>query len=83
MKFTIKQGESITKFYICAINIQSQLILLQDNTGQKNKLVGKFLISLNLQKNISINAALQTYVLKWNKFANSLTAFSTIPTVTP
>eukprot|EP00957_Ditylum_brightwellii_P016493 1239540-Ditylum_brightwellii.AAC.1 len=68
MKFTIKQRESITEFYIPAINIQSQLILLQDKTGQKNNLIGKFLISLNLQKNISIKVALQMYVLKWNKF---------------
>eukprot|EP00957_Ditylum_brightwellii_P197720 15063729-Ditylum_brightwellii.AAC.1 len=68
MNFTITQGESITEFYIHAINIQSQLILLQYKTGQKNKLVDKLLISLNLQNNISIKAALQTYVLKWNKF---------------
>eukprot|EP00957_Ditylum_brightwellii_P173487 13208450-Ditylum_brightwellii.AAC.1 len=68
MQFNIKQGESITKFYIHAINIHSQLVLLQDKTGQKNKLVGNFLISLNLQENISMKAALQTYVLKWNKF---------------
>eukprot|EP00957_Ditylum_brightwellii_P087180 6635226-Ditylum_brightwellii.AAC.1 len=50
MNFTINQGESTTKFYIRTISIQSQLILFQDKTGQKNKLLGKFLISLNLQK---------------------------------
>ena len=50
------------------INTQVQLVLLQDKTAQNNKLIGKFLMSLHLQNDISIKTALQTYVSHWNKF---------------
>ena len=68
MNYYIIPGNTITDFYVRAVNIKSQLNLLQDNTGQNNKLTGKFLMSLHLQKDISIKAALQTYVSHWNKF---------------
>jgi hypothetical protein len=68
MNYYIIPGDTITEFYVRAVNIKSQLNLLQDNTGQNNKLTGKFLMSLHLQKDITIKAALQTYVSHWNKF---------------
>jgi hypothetical protein len=68
MNYYIIPGNTITEFYVRAVNIKSQLNLLQDNTGQNNKLTGKFLISLHLQNDITIKAALQTYVSHWNEF---------------
>eukprot|EP00957_Ditylum_brightwellii_P185194 14102940-Ditylum_brightwellii.AAC.1 len=67
--FSIIQGESISDDYTQAIKIYSQLTIPKDKTGQHTKLIGKFLLSINLQNNVDLKSAVQNYIVKWHKFA--------------
>eukprot|EP00957_Ditylum_brightwellii_P029621 2238195-Ditylum_brightwellii.AAC.2 len=63
-KFSIKSGEQLSNFHHRALNTQETIHLMQDQTGQSKKIIGKYIEHLNTQQ------GLQIHMVRYNKYWN-------------
>eukprot|EP00957_Ditylum_brightwellii_P011694 883682-Ditylum_brightwellii.AAC.1 len=67
-QLALQKGESIQDLYRCTIDLIYDINLLQDKSGQKNKVTGKF-IKILFNQNTAIESIISPYFIAWNKFS--------------
>ena len=52
ISFCLGEGENIPQFHLRALQIRSEIFLLQDQTGKINNLTGKYIMEISKLKHI-------------------------------
>ena len=52
ISFCLGEGENIPQFHLRALQIRSEIFLLQDKTGQINNLTGKYIMEISKLKHL-------------------------------
>eukprot|EP00957_Ditylum_brightwellii_P146685 11165965-Ditylum_brightwellii.AAC.1 len=60
--FITHPGESLYELQCQANNVMEEILLLQDSTGQHNKLVSKIIKLLAAQDDLNMKATMSTYI---------------------